>query len=96
MKFLKKITGLIKYNKTNQYDWHDNWHEDFIIQLAKITRPTVYVELGLFQCSLFNSMIPYAGQLLGVDIDPNAGNYMKKTPKTTFFNMNSEDFAQKD
>ncbi len=32
----------------------ENWHEDFIINLAAQFRPKVYVELGLYQCELFN------------------------------------------
>ena len=46
----------------------ENWHEDFIINLAAQFRPKVYVELGLYQCELFNGVIPYAETLIGVDI----------------------------
>jgi len=71
-----------------------NWHEDFIVHLASIIRPRVYVELGLYQCTVFNRIIPYAEQLIGVDISPEAGKYMKKLSKTRFVNTSTEKFAE--
>ena len=62
----------------------ENWHENFIIHLASIIRPKTYVELGLYKCELFNRIIPYADKLIGIDILPKFGKYMKKTEKTTF------------
>ncbi len=53
-----------------------NWHEDFIVHLARVYRPKVYVELGLYQCVLFNRMIPYAEKLIGVDTVPEDGTDM--------------------
>lgn len=64
-----------------------NWHEAFILDLAKLLRPKNYVELGLYQCKLFNEIIPYAENLVGVDINPLAGKYMKKSSKTHFYWM---------
>ncbi|MDI6813492.1 MAG: class I SAM-dependent methyltransferase [Desulfitobacteriaceae bacterium] len=71
-----------------------NWHEDFIVALASLFRPRIYVELGLSRCELFNRMIPYCEQLIGVDISPEAGNYMAKTVKTRFVLAATEEFAQ--
>ena len=71
-----------------------NWHEDFIAHLASLVRPKVYVELGLFQCALFNRVIPFAGQLIGVDMTPEAGNYMQHSPKTRFVNSTTQDFVR--
>ncbi|WP_459928085.1 hypothetical protein [Desulfosporosinus burensis] len=62
-----------------------NWHEDFIVHLASLVRPKVYVELGLYHCALFNRIIPFAEQLIGVDISAEAGNYMQQSSKTRFF-----------
>ena len=72
-----------------------NWHEDFIVSLAKVIRPSVYVELGLFQCTLFNRMIPFADRLIGVDIRPESGQYMQPSPKTQFVNLSTQAFAEK-
>jgi predicted O-methyltransferase YrrM len=71
-----------------------DWHEDFIVYLASLLRPEVYVELGLFKCALFNRMIPYSGKLIGVDINSDAANYMQKSPNTRFFNGTTQEFAQ--
>lgn len=71
-----------------------NWHEDFIVHLASLVRPKVYVELGLFQCALFNRIIPYAEQLIGVDIRPEAGNFMQQSPKTRFVNAATQEYAR--
>lgn len=70
------------------------WHEDFIVHLASIIQPKVYVELGLWQCAVFNRIIPYAEQLIGVDISPEAGNYIQPSPKTRFVNATTQEFAR--
>ena len=73
----------------------ENWHENFIVHLASIIRPKNYVELGLYQCELFNQIIPYADKLIGVDISPEAGKYMKKTEKTKFVCSSTVDYYKK-
>jgi len=70
------------------------WHEDFIVHLASIIRPKVYVELGIYQCALFNRIIPYAEELIGVDINPEAGKYMQISHKTRFVHAATQDFIQ--
>jgi predicted O-methyltransferase YrrM len=70
------------------------WHEDFILHLASVVRPRVYVELGIFQCSLFNRMIDFADHLIGLDINPEAERYMVKSGKTRFVNMTTQEFAK--
>lgn len=62
----------------------ENWHENFIVHLASVIRPKTYVELGLYKCELFNRIIPFAENLIGVDNSSNAGEHMKKSPKTKF------------
>jgi predicted O-methyltransferase YrrM len=71
-----------------------NWHEDFIPRLANIIRPKVYCELGLYQCVVFNKIIPYSEKLIGVDVNPDAGKYMHKSNKTIFINMSTSDYAK--
>lgn len=71
-----------------------NWHEDFIVHLASLVRPKVYVELGLYQCALFNRMIPFAEQLIGVDISPEADDYMQQSQKTRFVKATTQEFAK--
>lgn len=70
-----------------------NWHEAFIVHLAKLLRPKVYVELGLYQCTLFNQMIPYADQLIGVDLSSEAGSFMIRSPKVVFIHGTTADYA---
>lgn len=71
-----------------------NWHEDFIVNLVSLIRPKVYVELGLYHCALFNRILPFADQLVGVDISTDAGNYMQNSPKTRFFNGTTQEYAK--
>jgi predicted O-methyltransferase YrrM/glycosyltransferase involved in cell wall biosynthesis len=70
------------------------WHEDFIVLLASIVRPRVYVELGIYHCALFNQIIPYAQHLIGVDINPDAERYMQKTANTRFVLASTRDFVK--
>lgn len=56
--------------------------------LASIVRPKVYVELGILQCALFNRVINFAEQLIGVDINEDAGKYMSnKVFMPVFFHI---------
>lgn len=71
-----------------------NWHEDFIVHLASLVRPKVYVELGLFQCALFNRIIPYAERLIGVDISAEAGQYMHHSLNARFVKATTQEFAK--
>ena len=72
----------------------NNWHEKFIVHLAAVLRPKVYVELGLYHCELFNSVIPFADRLIGVDLAPEAGTFMKSSPKVEFFGMRTTEYAR--
>ncbi len=71
----------------------NNWHENFIVHLAAVLRPKVYVELGLYQCELFNRIIPYSEYLIGIDSAEKAGIYMKKNEKTRFVCTKTDEFA---
>jgi len=72
----------------------NNWHEDFIVHLASILKPKVYVELGLYHCALFNRIEPFAKKLIGVDTSTEAGRYMKKSHKTKFINSTTDSYAK--
>src|SRR6185312_7593802 len=71
-----------------------NWHENFIVYLASVLRPKVYVELGLYRCKLFNQIVPYAERLIGLDTEESAGTYMTKSAKTEFHCMTTADYAK--
>lgn len=88
--------GVIKYAQVKGAEKFVklNWHEDFIIHLAGVIQPKVYVELGLYRCYLFNRIIPFAEQLVGVDISAEAGQAMQQSPKTRFFKGTTQDFAR--
>jgi hypothetical protein len=68
----------------------ENWHEDFIVHLAHIIRPKVYLELGLYQCALFNRVSQIAERSIGVDLQPDVKKYVKKGE---FYCQNTADFA---
>ena len=72
----------------------DNWHEDFIVHIAKVIKPNTYVELWLYKCELFNRVIPYAKELIWVDLASEPGKYMKKNKKTSFHNMTTDDYYE--
>jgi predicted O-methyltransferase YrrM len=74
-------------------DSPENWHVLFIENLASLLKPRVYVELGLYQCELFNRIVPHSSSLIGVDIDPKAGNWMAKSDKASFVCKTTDDFA---
>jgi len=69
-----------------------NWHEDFIVHLTRVVRPKVYVELGVYQCALFNRVVPYAQKLIGIDNSEEAGKFMKKTAKAKFVRLSTDEY----
>ena len=71
-----------------------NCHEAFIVHLARLVRPKLFVKLGLFQCVLFNQMTPYAEKSIGVDILPEAGNYIRKSQDTRFVMGTTQEFVK--
>jgi len=71
-----------------------NTHEDFIVHLARLVRPKLFVKLGLFQCALFNRITPYAEKSIGVDIQSEAGKYMKQSLNTRFVKGTTQEFAK--
>lgn len=85
---INKVKVSLLFRKRND----SKWHIDFILHLISIIRPSSYLEVGIFRCGLFNQVIPYADSLVGVDIDPNAGMYMKINSKCEFINSTSLDF----
>jgi len=86
-KLLVKIINFVLNKKSN-----DSWHEDFIVHLGKILKPNVYVELWLYKCELFNRMIPYSNKLIWVDLSSEPWKFMKKSKKTSFMNMMTDDY----
>ncbi len=88
-----KSQARIWLDKRNNQPVLGNWHVEFILHLASILRPRTYVELGLYQCELFNRMIPHAENLIGVDMAIEAGAHMKKSSKTRFINCSTDEFC---
>ena len=70
------------------------WHQNFILNLASALRPENYLELGIYHCGLFNQMIPFAKNLTGVDIAPQAGDFMNKSSKTRFVCSSTDAYAE--
>lgn len=70
-----------------------NWHVEFIAGLARIMRPRVYVELGIYQAEVFNKVAPHAGEAFGVDIDPACARFVRETPNSRFVSGTTDSFA---
>ena len=96
MNIKRSIRNLFSFNQptVNNNEAPANWHEDFIVHLASIVQPKVYVELGLYQSVLFNRIIPYAEQLIGIEKDPTLEKYMQINPKTQFICTTTDEYAK--
>ncbi|MCE5192102.1 MAG: class I SAM-dependent methyltransferase [Actinomycetia bacterium] len=78
-------------------DWKNDplkWHIQFIADLARLLKPDVYVELGVHRAELFNQVLPHAGRLIGVDIDPESGGSMRASQKTRFVCSSTAEFVR--
>lgn len=94
-KILKKLIGIDNLEPDIEQALPGlDWHVSFIEHLAKVVRPKVYVELGLYQCELFNRIIPFAEKLIGVDISEDAGKYMNASAKSKFICASTNEFAK--
>jgi predicted O-methyltransferase YrrM len=71
-----------------------NWHVEFITNLARLLRPVLYVELGIYQAELLNKVAPLAGTAIGVDLDPTCGDYVRAAPNVRFFGGSTDAFAK--
>lgn len=71
-----------------------SWHVDFIVALARVLRPALYVELGVHRAELFNLMVPYAGRLVGVDVDERSRDFVVADPKVRFVCASTERFVE--
>lgn len=70
-------------------------HEDIIVSFANVLKPKTYVELGVYQCSLVNKLIPHvSGDLYAVDIKEEAGLFLKKNKKAHFFKGTTDSFVE--
>lgn len=94
-KLYKRVFGTSRQDSNTDPAIGLNWHEPFIVQLASLLRPKVYVELGLYQCTVFNQIIPFAEKLIGVDIEMSAGKYMIPSSKIKFICASTQEFTQK-
>lgn len=92
----RKGLGVFRRSKRREPDDSRDplrWHVDFIVALARLMRPDVYVELGVHRAELFNQVIPYAGELIGVDVDEKSAGYVRDAPNARFVCATTEAFA---
>ncbi len=69
-------------------------HGDLIVAFAKMLKPKTYVELGVYKCEIVNKMIPWVQDTVyAVDIQKDAGLFMKKSSKAHFYNGTTDNFA---
>jgi len=87
------VRGLLRRTKAKPERDPLKWHVDFIAELASVMRPGVYVELGVHRAELFNRVLPHAGQLIGVDTDPDSVRHIHDAPNVRFVLGTTDEFA---
>lgn len=70
-----------------------NWHVEFITGLARLLRPDVYVELGIYQAETLNKVAPFVGRAIGLDVDPASARYVRHAPNVRFVCGTTDSFA---
>lgn len=87
--FTKNLLG-IDYKSQNVISGFD---QGLVVEVfAKILNPSVYVELGLYKCDVFNRVSKFAGKSYGIDIDKSSGEYMRKDKNNYFYCGSTRDF----
>lgn len=80
--FLQPVSAARKrlqqlYERFQRSRVHSDWHSDVLEGFARILRPNVYVELGVYQCTTFNRVQRYCSTSFAVDIDISAERFVK-------------------
>lgn len=67
-------------------------HSDFVQTIAKIYKPNVYVELGLYEGETWNKVRPYCSESFGVDLLDRKldGNIFIETTDSFFLHFNKK------
>ncbi len=87
---IKKIIKKLKFIFLRNNISEDFNQGDVIECLAKIIRPEVYVELGLYHSDVLKRILPYANELIGADISLESKKYFPKNSKARFFCLTSD------
>jgi predicted O-methyltransferase YrrM len=61
-----------------------SWHAAFVGQIAKVTRPKAYLEVGVYRGETFREVAKWAERSVGVDIDPEAGRAISGVRRSSF------------
>ena len=85
---INKIKSILRGKNPN----NENWHVDFLVNLASVLKPRVYVELGLYKCELFNKMEKFCDKMYGIDMAEITKNHVKKSNKIHFMNTDTNAF----
>lgn len=72
----------------------DSWHINFLAELAKVTKPKLYVEIGIYEAATINSVSKFTESAIGVDINPNAEKFLKHK-NTQFVHGDSSKAAER-
>ncbi len=68
-------------------------HEDLVEEIAKQLKPSIYVELGVFQLECFNRVVRHVKQkAFAIDIKDNS-IYMDPGPERSFHRCSTEEFS---
>jgi predicted O-methyltransferase YrrM len=72
----------------------NSWHISFLSEIAKVTKPKLYVEIGIYEAATINSVSKFAESAIGVDINPNAKKFLKQE-NTQFVHGDSSKAAER-
>lgn len=70
-----------------------NHHSDFVEAMAYIYRPSIYVELGLYEGETFNKVVKWAGRGYGVDLNLNRVK-IDNIEKSQLYEMDTNSFFE--
>jgi len=63
---LKKTLGVLKVWET------DDWHTEFLLNLVRLLRPNLYVEVGVYEAVTLNQVARYCNHAIGIDTNPES------------------------
>lgn len=66
-------------------------HKEIIQKIAQSLRPNTYVEVGVYQCDVINSILPFVKKhAYAVDVNSDSGLFLKKRNKAHFIQGTSQ------
>jgi hypothetical protein len=77
MKMKPLIAALKKTLRVSKAWETDDWHTSFLVNCARLIRPNLYVEIGIYEAATLNEVAKYCNHAIGIDTNPKSLTHIR-------------------